>query len=287
MSTMTADAVSPASAVGLATCSRLVAERRHLPGLRAQLPGLRRRRRRRPRRRARQAPVPAQPRRRRHLAQPVLPLAAARPWLRRVRLPRRPPRVRHDLAASTGWSATRTGSTSRSSSTSSRTTARSSTRGSLRRWPPARAARSASASTSPTAGASTASCRRTTGAPSSADRPGSGSANPMARPGQWYLHSFAAEQADFNWRHPDVAAYFEQVLRFWFDRGVDGAADRRRARAAQGRRAARPRERDGRRAHRRPGQPVRVEPARGARGVAPLAEPSRRSTPQRPAASAC
>jgi alpha-glucosidase len=40
--------------------------------------------------------------------------------------------------------------------------------------------------------------------------------------GQWYLHSFAPEQADFNWRHPDVAAYFEQVLRFWLDRGVDG-----------------------------------------------------------------
>src|SRR5215204_162540 len=41
-------------------------------------------------------------------------------------------------------------------------------------------------------------------------------------PGQWYLHSFAPEQADFNWRHSDVAAYFEQVLRFWFERGVDG-----------------------------------------------------------------
>ena len=41
-------------------------------------------------------------------------------------------------------------------------------------------------------------------------------------PGQWYLHSFAPEQADFNWRHPDVPAHFEDVLRFWFDRGVDG-----------------------------------------------------------------
>ena len=45
---------------------------------------------------------------------------------------------------------------------------------------------------------------------------------PDGTPGQWYLHSFAPEQADFNWRHPDVAAYFEQVLRFWFERGVDG-----------------------------------------------------------------
>ncbi|MEV0287682.1 MULTISPECIES: alpha-amylase family glycosyl hydrolase [unclassified Kribbella] len=40
--------------------------------------------------------------------------------------------------------------------------------------------------------------------------------------GQWYLHSFAPEQADFDWRHPDVPAYFDQVLRFWLDRGVDG-----------------------------------------------------------------
>ena len=40
--------------------------------------------------------------------------------------------------------------------------------------------------------------------------------------GQWYLHSFAPEQADFNWGHPDVAAHFDEVLRFWFDRGIDG-----------------------------------------------------------------
>jgi alpha-glucosidase len=45
---------------------------------------------------------------------------------------------------------------------------------------------------------------------------------PDGTPGQWYLHSFAPEQADFNWRHPDVPGHFEEVLRFWFDRGVDG-----------------------------------------------------------------
>ncbi|GAA3445556.1 glycoside hydrolase family 13 protein [Planomonospora venezuelensis] len=38
----------------------------------------------------------------------------------------------------------------------------------------------------------------------------------------WYLHSFDPAQPDFNWRNPEVAAYFEDVLRFWFDRGVDG-----------------------------------------------------------------
>ncbi|HEY2508142.1 MAG TPA: glycoside hydrolase family 13 protein [Streptosporangiaceae bacterium] len=41
-------------------------------------------------------------------------------------------------------------------------------------------------------------------------------------PGEWYLHLYAAEQPDFNWEHPEVRAEFEDVLRFWLDRGVDG-----------------------------------------------------------------
>lgn len=45
---------------------------------------------------------------------------------------------------------------------------------------------------------------------------------PDGSPGQWYLHSFDAEQPDFDWRNADVARHFEDVLRFWFDRGVDG-----------------------------------------------------------------
>jgi alpha-glucosidase len=40
--------------------------------------------------------------------------------------------------------------------------------------------------------------------------------------GEWYLHLFAPEQPDLNWDHPDVRAYFADVLRFWLDRGVDG-----------------------------------------------------------------
>ena len=47
-------------------------------------------------------------------------------------------------------------------------------------------------------------------------------AAPDGTPGQWYLHLFDATQPDFNWRHPDVAELFDGVLRFWFDRGVDG-----------------------------------------------------------------
>jgi alpha-glucosidase len=41
-------------------------------------------------------------------------------------------------------------------------------------------------------------------------------------PGQWYLHTFTPWQPDFNWSNPDVIEHFDEVLRFWFDRGVDG-----------------------------------------------------------------
>jgi alpha-glucosidase len=40
--------------------------------------------------------------------------------------------------------------------------------------------------------------------------------------GEWYLHLFAPEQPDFNWENPEVVTEFEDVLRFWLDRGVDG-----------------------------------------------------------------
>lgn len=40
--------------------------------------------------------------------------------------------------------------------------------------------------------------------------------------GEWYLHLFAPEQADLNWRAPDVRAQFRDILRFWLDRGADG-----------------------------------------------------------------
>ncbi|MGC3862615.1 glycoside hydrolase family 13 protein [Micromonospora chersina] len=46
--------------------------------------------------------------------------------------------------------------------------------------------------------------------------------NADGTPGDWYLHLFAPEQPDFNWDHPRVRAEFEDILRFWFDRGVDG-----------------------------------------------------------------
>jgi alpha-glucosidase len=46
--------------------------------------------------------------------------------------------------------------------------------------------------------------------------------NPDGTPGEWYLHLFAPGQPDLNWEHPKVREEFEDVLRFWFDRGADG-----------------------------------------------------------------
>jgi len=45
---------------------------------------------------------------------------------------------------------------------------------------------------------------------------------PEGTPGDWYLHLFAPEQPDLNWDNPKVREEFEDVLRFWFDRGTDG-----------------------------------------------------------------
>ncbi|MGZ4302572.1 MAG: alpha-amylase family glycosyl hydrolase [Gaiellaceae bacterium] len=42
------------------------------------------------------------------------------------------------------------------------------------------------------------------------------------RTGQFYHHLFLPEQPDLNWLQPDVRDAFEEILRFWFDRGVAG-----------------------------------------------------------------
>ena len=49
-----------------------------------------------------------------------------------------------------------------------------------------------------------------------------GSAWTRVPSGQWYLHLFDPKQPDFNWENPEVRAEFEDVLRFWLDKGVDG-----------------------------------------------------------------
>jgi len=40
--------------------------------------------------------------------------------------------------------------------------------------------------------------------------------------GQYYLHSFLEAQADLNWWNEQVRAAFDEILRFWFDRGIAG-----------------------------------------------------------------
>ena len=43
-----------------------------------------------------------------------------------------------------------------------------------------------------------------------------------AESGQWYLHHFLASQPDLDWWNPDVRRSFEDILRFWLDRGAAG-----------------------------------------------------------------
>ena len=40
--------------------------------------------------------------------------------------------------------------------------------------------------------------------------------------GQYYLHIYLWQQPTLNWRNPEVQAEMLNVMRFWFDRGVDG-----------------------------------------------------------------
>ena len=49
-----------------------------------------------------------------------------------------------------------------------------------------------------------------------------GSAWTRVEDGQWYVHLFDSSQPDLNWENPAVREEFENILRFWLDRGVDG-----------------------------------------------------------------
>jgi alpha-glucosidase len=40
--------------------------------------------------------------------------------------------------------------------------------------------------------------------------------------GQYYLHLFAREQPDLNWRNPEIERALFEVARFWLELGVDG-----------------------------------------------------------------
>ena len=90
--------------------------------------------------------------------------------------------------------------------------------GSRRRWRPGPGSPRARALHLP-AGARdrTARCRRTTGSSTFG-----GPAWTRLPDGEWYLHLFAPEQPDFDWENPEVVEEFQDILRFWLDRGVDG-----------------------------------------------------------------
>ncbi|MGH2736456.1 MAG: alpha-amylase family glycosyl hydrolase [Actinomycetota bacterium] len=52
---------------------------------------------------------------------------------------------------------------------------------------------------------------------------GTGSAWTLHEPtGQYYLHNFLNHQPDLNWWNEEVRAEFDDILRFWFDRGIAG-----------------------------------------------------------------
>jgi alpha-glucosidase len=40
--------------------------------------------------------------------------------------------------------------------------------------------------------------------------------------GEWYLHLFAPEQPDLDWHNEAVRDDFDEILRFWLARGIDG-----------------------------------------------------------------
>jgi alpha-glucosidase len=42
------------------------------------------------------------------------------------------------------------------------------------------------------------------------------------RTGQYYLHNFLPQQPDLNWWNEDVRRAFDDIQRFWYDRGVAG-----------------------------------------------------------------
>ena len=40
--------------------------------------------------------------------------------------------------------------------------------------------------------------------------------------GRYYLHNFLPSQPDLDWWNEDVREAFDDILRFWFDRGIAG-----------------------------------------------------------------
>ena len=217
------------------------------------------------------ARLPARPRRRRHLVHPVVPLAARRRRLRRRRLPRHRPGLRHPRR---GRDADRRGARPRHPHDhrhrpQPRVRPARLVPGGARGGPGLAGARALLVPARPRR--RTATSRPTTGRREfRAARTWTRTKNPDGTPGEWYLHLFAPEQPDLNWDHPDVRAEHEAILRFWFDRGAAGVRIDSAALLRQGPGAARD---PGGRPH--PAATTRTRPRRAPRHLPRLARDRR------------
>ena len=159
----------------------------------------------------------------RHLDQPLLPLAAGRPRLRRRRLLRHRAGVRRPGRRSTGCSPTRT----RAACSVLMDIVPNHCSSRARLVPGGAGGRARVAGAGPVHLPRRARVRTAREPPNNWRSVFGGPAwtrvtEADGSPGQWYLHLFDPSQPDFDWRNPEVGDMFEQVLRFWFDRGVDG-----------------------------------------------------------------
>ena len=167
-------------------------------------------------------PVPQGPRRRRHLVQPVVPVAPGRRRLRRQRLPRHPPRVRH---ARRGGTAHQRGAGARHPHhhrhrPEPRERSASVVPAGASR--PARDRRSGSASGSTPASARTATRCPTTGSPTSPATPGPAPPTPTEPRASGTCTCSRPSSRTSTGTTPTCVAEHEDILRFWFDRGVAG-----------------------------------------------------------------
>ncbi len=101
--------------------------------------------------------------------------------------------------------------------------------------------------------------------------------------GQYYLNQFLPSQPDLNWWNPEVRDTFDDILRFWFDRGVAGfRIDVAHSIVKDARAARQPARDEGRSlvgAAPRATHDVQCVPPRGARRAAALAQARRQLRP--------